>query len=128
MDFAIGIPSYYAYDLIKPGISGSYQKWSSGGIPGTPSNQYFDELWPAYANSNFNALNLAFSKTNVCGVLVFDSITDAVFKAGNNLGYKFPSSDMIKQNLNNLYGDPCYKDSRSKITLFCKQPKPMKRN
>jgi len=120
VDFAIGIPSYYTYDLIKPGISGSHQKWTAGGITGTPANQYFEELWPAYANSNFKALNSAFTNSNVCGVIVFEKIADAVFEGGNAIGYKFPSARMILENLNNLYGKPCYLDSTAKVTLFCK--------
>ena len=119
VDFSIGIPSYYSYELIKPGISGTSQNWSAGGIPGTPANGSFDRLWPAYANSNFIALENAFKSERACGILIFRSIADDIAIAGNSLGNHFPPSTALIENLTKEYGQPCYTDNNSQITLFC---------
>ena len=119
VDFSIGIPSYYSYELIKPGISGTSQIWSAGGIPCTPANGSFDALWPAYANSNLIALDSALKLEKACGVLIFRSIADDISVAGNSLGNHFPSSLSLIDNLTLQYGKPCYVDDNSRITLFC---------
>jgi hypothetical protein len=119
VDFAIGITSYYTYELIKPGLENSSVKWSAGGISGSPNNQFSDHWIGQYQTGDYHGFLPAIEKEKYCGILVFRGVQQAFFEAGiKNGSYYGPATDLTKQ-LIGRFGNPCYSDIDSAVDLYC---------
>lgn len=119
VDFSIGIPSYYSYELIKPGLTETNQVWSAGGIAGTPGNLSNELTGLSYSKSDLASVISLYESQKVCGVLVFSSIADAISVASSHLGFNYPNRSTISGVLTKSYGKPCYVDSAADVELYC---------
>ena len=119
VDFAIGITSFYAYEIIKPGLEASNLKWSAGGIPTSPNNRFTDQWLSQYERGNYQGFFSAISNGQYCGIAMFRGIQQAFYEAGIENGSNYGPSDVLTQQLIQNFGTPCYSDIVSAVDLYC---------
>lgn len=122
VDFGIGLKSYYAYELIKPGLVESNLTWSSGGFPGTPGNKFSDTWLEAYRSGDVASVVKAADAVGMCGVILFRSLQDGFHRAGPASGSRYTqqASD-VDLALQNRYGGACYTDADAQIEIYCRK-------
>lgn len=119
VDFGLGLTSYYAYELLKPGLVASDVYWSSGGFAGTPHNRFTDTWLAAYQRGEVDAVVDAAEAAGYCGILLFSGLQDAFHGAGPVNGSAFAQSgSAVAGILDQRYGR-CYDDSESAVHLYC---------
>lgn len=119
VDFAIGITSFYTYEIIKPGLEASTLKWSAGGIPTSPNNRFTDRWLGRYQTANYQDFFRTIANNQYCGVLMFRGIQQAFYEAGAKNGSNYGPSDDITRQLIRNFGSPCYSDVISAVDLYC---------
>lgn len=121
VDFMIGLPSYYAYEEIKPGLLPSDVNWSSGGFQGTPGNAFVDRWIGSYAAGDLESVLSASEGEGYCGTLFFSDLHAAFHEAGAARGSRYlqPAPD-VRAALRARYGPPCHDDQESQVQLYCR--------
>ena len=119
VDFAIGITSYYTYELIKPGLETSTVNWSAGGIPMSPNNRFTDQWLGQYQTGNYRGFFTAIASGHYCGIAMFRGIQQAFYQAGIKNGSNYGPSDVLTNQLIQNFGAPCYSDIVSAVDLYC---------
>lgn len=121
VDFSIGLASYYAYEVVKPGLVASDLTWTSGGFTGTPGNRFADTWTAPYRDGEVEKVLEAADDGGLCGTLFFKSLHEGFFVAGPASGSQYvdPSAD-VERALMQRYGAPCYVEEAAQVQLYCR--------
>lgn len=141
VDFELGVTSYFAYDVVKPGLLPSGLHWTGGGIDGTPHNAFTDSWINRYADGDYPAMLAAAEQRGYCAVLLFASMHEIFYQAGRpsavssskgadgafdtasepteSSRFTTPAAT-VRRALEQRYGQPCYVDEAAEVQLFCR--------
>jgi len=122
VDFNIGVTSYYAYETLKPALSNSTLRWTSGQIVNEKSNPSFSRAYDEYLNRRVETAIEALGGSKVCGVVVFKSLVEVIDKSTQGAKFDiFPSNLEVEAALEIARFESCYADVLAEVELFCRR-------
>lgn len=122
VDFNIGVTSYYAYETLKPALSNSTLRWTSGQIVNEKLNPSFSRAYDEYLKRRVETTIEALGGPQVCGVVVFKSLVEVIDKSTQGFKFDiFPSNLEIEAALDIARFESCYADVSAEVELFCRR-------
>jgi hypothetical protein len=120
VDFGLGVISFRGFEQLKPGLQNTSQKWSAGGITGTPNNKFIDEWLNTSSAGIDDDFVEAIKSSGYCGILYWGNIQEVSYKAGPLNGSRFlVSPEETFSKLEKEYQAPCWKNEFANVNLFC---------